>query len=57
MNEIERLKAIGLSEDDFLPKRTNRERIEELEAQNEELVAQNEMLTECILELASIIYA
>jgi len=42
---------LGLSEDDFAPnEQTDNERIKELEEQNE-------MLTECILEMASIIYA
>lgn len=48
---IERIKALGLNVKDFEPKKqTDSERITELEEQNE-------MLTECIIELANIIYS
>lgn len=47
----ELLRKAGLTEADFQPKeQTDEERIKQLEEQNE-------MLTECILELADIIYS
>lgn len=48
--DIDRMKMHGLDPKDFEPKQTDEERIKELEEQNS-------MLTECILELADIIYA
>lgn len=46
---IERIKALGLSPKDFEENNPN--------AEIEELKRQNEMLIECILEMADIIYA
>lgn len=45
------IEKLRLSEDDFqLDKKSSKDRIKELESQNE-------MLTECIIEMANIIYA
>lgn len=50
-NQKRMVEKLGLSEDDFHPdKKSSEDRIKELESQNE-------MLTECIIEMANIIYA
>lgn len=43
--------ALGLTEEDFLPpEQTDAQRISELEAQNQ-------MLTQCLMEMSQIVYA
>lgn len=49
--------ALFNGEPETLEIKTQAERIQELETKNEELVNQNQMLTECLLEVADIIYA
>lgn len=51
------LDKVGLHESDFSPKGNDKDRIEELEETLAEQKKQNEMLTECLMELADIIYA
>lgn len=46
----ERIEKLGLSIEDFEPSKTEKEEIAELKDQNE-------MLIQCILEMAEIIYA
>lgn len=48
--QIQMMNQMGLSETDFMKKKTPEERIKEVETQNE-------MLIECLMELADIIYA